>query len=71
MSEQGRLPTVSLRLQLRDTPLDLTYLPLAAPKILVIEHADFLAIRSLALDPVVGPVVRYVNHLVCQPLNLK
>ena len=37
------------------------YLLLGSSKILEIEHADFLAIRSLALDPVVGPVARYVN----------
>jgi hypothetical protein len=47
--------------------LDLTYLPLAAPKILVIEYMNLLAIRSVALNPGVGRVIRYVNHIVCQP----
>jgi hypothetical protein len=36
-----------------------------------IEDADFVAVRSLALDPVVGPAVRDVNHVVCQRLTLK
>jgi hypothetical protein len=52
---------VSLRLQLRDTPVERSYLLLGSPKILVIEHADLLAIRSLALGPVVGLVVRYIT----------
>ena len=65
------LPTVSFRPQLRDTPLERPYLQLGLPKILGIEYADFLAIRPLALDPVVGAVLGQVNRLVCQTLNLK
>jgi hypothetical protein len=50
--------SASLRLQLQDTRLERSYLPLRSPKILVIA--------------VVGRVVvRYVNHLVCHPLKLK
>jgi hypothetical protein len=58
----GLIPMVFFRLQLRDTPLERANLLLGSSKILVIEHADFLAIRSLAH---VGPVIRYVNHVVC------
>jgi hypothetical protein len=67
-----RLPNSNgiFRLQLRDTPLERPYPLLGLPKILGIEHADFLAVGSVALDPVAG-VVRYVNGLVCQTLNLK
>jgi hypothetical protein len=38
---------------------------LASAKILVIGHADLLAIGSIALDPVVSPAIRYVDHVVC------
>jgi len=44
---------------------------LASAKILVIGHADLLPIRSLALDPVVGPTVRYVDHVIRKTLPLK
>jgi hypothetical protein len=67
----GQLPMVPFWAQLREPPPERTYLPLAAPKILGIEHAEFLAVRSLALDPVVGPVVRYVHHVAWEALNLE
>src|SRR3974390_1734652 len=62
---------VSFRLQLRDAQLERPYLLLGSTNILGIEHADFLAIRPLTLDPVVGAVIRYINHVVCQTFNLK
>jgi hypothetical protein len=62
---------VPFRLQLREPPLERSNLLLRPPKILVIEQADLLAVRFLAFDLVVGSIVRYINHLVCQPLNLK
>jgi hypothetical protein len=40
-----------------------------SPKILGIEHADLVAIRSVALDPIVSPAVRYVNHVVSQNIE--
>jgi hypothetical protein len=48
-----------------------SYLLLGLPKGLGIEHADHLPIRSLALDPVVGCVVRNVDQVVCQTLKLE
>jgi hypothetical protein len=33
------------------------------PKILVVEHAELLAVRSLSLNPVLGAVVCYVKHV--------
>jgi hypothetical protein len=61
---------VSFRRQLRDTPLERAHLPLGPPKILVVEHVELLAVRSLSLNPVAGAVVRYVKLLAQQTVNL-
>jgi hypothetical protein len=37
----------------------------ASAKILRIDHANLRAIRFLALDRVLGPAIRYVDHVVC------
>src|SRR5258708_2838874 len=42
------------------------HLPLGPPKILVVEHAELLAVRSLSLNPVLGAVVCYVKLLAQQ-----
>ena len=60
---------VFLRRQLRDTPLERAHLPLGPPKILVVEDAEILAVRSLSLNPVVGAVVRYVKLLAQQTVD--
>jgi hypothetical protein len=39
--------------------LERAHLPLGAPKILLVEHAEILAVRSLSLNPVLGAVVCY------------
>ena len=44
--------------------MERAHLPLGPPKIFVVEHAELLAVRSLSLNPVLGAVVRYVNHVV-------
>ena len=43
--------------------LERAHLPLGPPKILVVEHAELLAVRSLSLNPVLGAVVCYVKHV--------
>ena len=44
-------------------------MPLGPPKILVVEHAELLAVRSLSLNPVLGAVVRYVKHATISNCN--